>query len=76
LVIVTDLFDELLECAKRRVTSRFTAISEPMTAGARQIDATAADEVVASAAVAYPYHGGGRTDVRRLIAVRRWTVSS
>jgi hypothetical protein len=44
--------------------------------GAMQIDATDADEAVASAAVAYPHHDGCRTDVRRLIAVRRWTVSS
>jgi hypothetical protein len=41
-----------------------------------QIDAADADDAVASAAVAYPHHGGCRTDVRRLIAVRRWTVSS
>jgi hypothetical protein len=33
-----------------------------------QIDATDADEAVASADVAYPHHGGCTTDVRRLIA--------
>jgi hypothetical protein len=44
--------------------------------GARQIDATDDDEAVASAALAYPHHGGGSADVRRLIAVRRWTLSS
>jgi hypothetical protein len=36
--------------------------------GAMQIDATDADEAVASADVAYPHHGGCTTDVRRLIA--------
>jgi hypothetical protein len=53
-VIITELFDELLECAKRRVTSRFTAHQRTNAAVARQIDATDADEVLESAAVAYP----------------------
>jgi hypothetical protein len=58
----------------RYVWDVYRAAARPRWVG--QVIAADVTEAIEAAAVEYPYSGGCKTDVKKLIAVRRWEVAS